>query len=109
MVSKGSSGQATSQGSMISGRAVNISNHGNQSRLIFMNEKEKQKPSRPELSKLNRQHKGNFICCNSIFKILFKIFWFSKSEISHTNPFYHNFIFIENRTCSILITATMSS
>ncbi|XP_034192304.2 uncharacterized protein LOC117609759 isoform X4 [Osmia lignaria lignaria] len=57
MVSKGSSGQATSQGSMISGRAVNLSNHGNQSRLIFMNEKEKQKPSRPELSKLNRQHK----------------------------------------------------
>ncbi|XP_034192301.2 uncharacterized protein LOC117609759 isoform X1 [Osmia lignaria lignaria] len=58
MVSKGSSGQATSQGSMISGRAVNLSNHGNQSRLIFMNEKEKQKPSRPELSKLNRQHKA---------------------------------------------------
>ncbi|XP_076398210.1 uncharacterized protein LOC100877418 isoform X3 [Megachile rotundata] len=57
MVSKGSSGQATSQGSMISGRAVNLSNHGNQSRLIYMNEKEKQKPSRPELSKLNRQHK----------------------------------------------------
>ena len=26
-----------------------------------MNEKEKQKPHRPELSKINRQHRGNFI------------------------------------------------
>ncbi|XP_076398211.1 uncharacterized protein LOC100877418 isoform X4 [Megachile rotundata] len=67
MVSKGSSGQATSQGSMISGRAVNLSNHGNQSRLIYMNEKEKQKPSRPELSKLNRQHKALMPCKHHCF------------------------------------------
>ncbi|KAK1136880.1 hypothetical protein K0M31_001412 [Melipona bicolor] len=57
IVSKGSSGQATSQGSMVSGRAVNTSNHGNQSRLMYMNEKEKQRPNRPELSKINRQHR----------------------------------------------------
>lgn len=57
IVSKGSSGQATSQGSMVSSRAVNISNHGNQSRLMYMNEKEKQKPNRLELSKVNRQHR----------------------------------------------------
>ncbi|KZC11613.1 Coiled-coil domain-containing protein 28B [Dufourea novaeangliae] len=57
IVSKGSSGQATSQGSMVSGRAVNLSNYGNQSRLSYMNEKERQRPTRPESSKLNRQHK----------------------------------------------------
>ncbi|XP_068966690.1 uncharacterized protein [Bombus flavifrons] len=57
IISKGSSGQATSQGSMVSGRAVNLSNHGNQSRLMYMNEKEKQKPNRPELPKINRQHR----------------------------------------------------
>ncbi|XP_076654911.1 uncharacterized protein LOC143360184 isoform X2 [Halictus rubicundus] len=57
IVSKGSSGQATSQGSMVSGRAVNLSNYGNQSRLSYVNEKEKQRPNRPESSKLNRQHK----------------------------------------------------
>ncbi|XP_076635314.1 uncharacterized protein LOC143348651 isoform X3 [Colletes latitarsis] len=57
IVSKGSSGQATSQGSMVSGRAVNLSNYGNQSRLSYMNEKEKQKPNRPEPSRINRQHK----------------------------------------------------
>lgn len=71
IVSKGSSGQATSQGSMVSGRAVNLSNHSNQSRLVYMNEKEKQKPHRPELSKINRQHRGNFIFYNN--KISFKI------------------------------------
>ncbi|XP_053981667.1 coiled-coil domain-containing protein 28A isoform X2 [Hylaeus anthracinus] len=57
IVSKGSSGQATSQGSMVSGRAVNLSNYGNQSRLSYMNEKEKQRPNRPEPSRINRQHK----------------------------------------------------
>ena len=57
IISKGSSGQATSQGSMVSSRAVNVSNHGNQSRLVYLNEKEKQKPNRPEPSKINRQHK----------------------------------------------------
>ncbi|XP_078037943.1 uncharacterized protein LOC144470541 isoform X2 [Augochlora pura] len=57
IVSKGSSGQATSQGSMVSGRAVNLSNYGNQSRLSYVNEKEKQRSARPESSKLNRQHK----------------------------------------------------
>ncbi|XP_076167542.1 uncharacterized protein LOC143146790 isoform X2 [Ptiloglossa arizonensis] len=57
IVSKGSSGQATSQGSMVSGRAVNLSNYGNQSRLSYMNEKEKQRPNRSEPSRINRQHK----------------------------------------------------
>ncbi|XP_076242786.1 uncharacterized protein LOC143184440 isoform X2 [Calliopsis andreniformis] len=57
IVSKGSSGQATSQGSMVSGRAMNHSNHGNQSRLVYLNEKEKQKPNRPEPSRINRQHR----------------------------------------------------
>lgn len=66
IVSKGSSGQATSQGSMVSGRAVNLSNHSNQSRLMYMNEKEKQKSHRLELSKINRQHRGNFIFYNKI-------------------------------------------
>lgn len=72
IVSKGSSGQATSQGSMVSGRAVNTSNHGNQSRLMYMNEKEKQRPNRPELSKINRQHRGNFVFYN-ISNVLFRI------------------------------------
>ncbi|XP_035726792.1 coiled-coil domain-containing protein 28A-like isoform X2 [Vespa mandarinia] len=58
IVSKGSSGQATSQGSMVSGRAINFSNHtANQSRLIYLNEKEKQRPNRPEPPRLNRQQK----------------------------------------------------
>lgn len=58
---------------MVSGRAVNLSNHGNQSRLMYMNEKEKQKPNRPELPKINRQHRGNFVLHSNILKILFKI------------------------------------
>ncbi|XP_017879072.1 coiled-coil domain-containing protein 28A isoform X1 [Ceratina calcarata] len=67
IVSKGSSGQATSQGSMVSGRAVNLSNHTNQSRLVYMNEKEKQRPNRPELSKMNRQHKATAPCKHHCF------------------------------------------
>lgn len=51
---------------MVSGRAVNLSNHGNQSRLMYMNEKEKQKPNRPELPKINRQHRGNFVLHSNI-------------------------------------------
>ncbi|XP_024224353.1 coiled-coil domain-containing protein 28A isoform X1 [Bombus vosnesenskii] len=67
IISKGSSGQATSQGSMVSGRAVNLSNHGNQSRLMYMNEKEKQKPNRPELPKINRQHRAMAPCKHHCF------------------------------------------
>ncbi|XP_061937579.1 uncharacterized protein LOC133666943 isoform X1 [Apis cerana] len=67
IVSKGSSGQATSQGSMVSGRAVNLSNHSNQSRLMYMNEKEKQKSHRPELSKINRQHRAMAPCKHHCF------------------------------------------
>lgn len=57
IISKGSSGQATSQGSMTSGRAMNFSTHGNQSRIIYTNEKEKQRPTRPEPPRITRQHK----------------------------------------------------
>ncbi|XP_032669017.1 uncharacterized protein LOC116843084 isoform X2 [Odontomachus brunneus] len=58
IVSKGSSGQATSQGSMVSGRAANTSGHTcNQSRLTYLNEKEKQRPNRPDPPKIARQHK----------------------------------------------------
>ncbi|KOC65849.1 Coiled-coil domain-containing protein 28B [Habropoda laboriosa] len=67
IVSKGSSGQATSQGSMASSRAVNLSNNGNQSRLIYMNEKEKQRPNKPELSKVNRQHRAMAPCKHHCF------------------------------------------
>ncbi|XP_046426171.1 uncharacterized protein LOC124182671 isoform X3 [Neodiprion fabricii] len=60
IISKESSGHATtSQGSMASGRAMNTSNQTtNQSRLVYMNEKEKQKPNRPEPPRINRQHRG---------------------------------------------------
>ncbi|XP_046482643.1 uncharacterized protein [Neodiprion pinetum] len=60
IISKESSGHATtSQGSMASGRAMNASNQTtNQSRLVYMNEKEKQKPNRPEPPRINRQHRG---------------------------------------------------
>lgn len=60
IISKTSSGHATtSQGSMISGKAHNSSSShpGNQSRLVYVNEKEKQRPPRPEPPKINRQHK----------------------------------------------------
>ncbi|KAG7209582.1 hypothetical protein KM043_011243 [Ampulex compressa] len=57
IISKGSSDQATSQGSMVSGRAVNLSSHGNQSRLVYLNEKEKPKPNRPDPPKINRQQR----------------------------------------------------
>nr|KAF7438005.1 hypothetical protein H0235_000396 [Vespula pensylvanica] len=68
IVSKGSSGQATSQGSMVSGRAINFSNHAtNQSRLIYLNEKEKQRPNRPEPPKLNRQQKDMTPCKHHCF------------------------------------------
>ncbi|CAK9799823.1 Coiled-coil domain-containing protein 28B [Anthophora quadrimaculata] len=67
IVSKGSSGQATSQGSMASSRAVNLSNNGNQSRLIYMNEKEKQRPNKSEVSKVNRQHRAMAPCKHHCF------------------------------------------
>ncbi|XP_014471959.1 PREDICTED: uncharacterized protein LOC106743017 isoform X4 [Dinoponera quadriceps] len=58
IISKGSSGQATSQGSMVSGRAANTSSHTcNQSRLTYLNEKEKQRPNRPDPPRIVRQHK----------------------------------------------------
>lgn len=60
IVSKGSSGQGTSQGSMVSGRLANTSSYtGNQSRLTYFNEKEKQRPTRPDPPRIARQHKGN--------------------------------------------------
>ncbi|XP_043469208.1 uncharacterized protein LOC122502924 isoform X4 [Leptopilina heterotoma] len=54
VISKASSGQATtSQGSMASGRAVNSSTHTiSQSRLIYLNEKEKPKVARPEIPRI---------------------------------------------------------
>ncbi|XP_051153744.1 uncharacterized protein LOC127277002 isoform X6 [Leptopilina boulardi] len=54
VISKASSGQATtSQGSMASGRAVNSSTHTiNQSRLIYLNEKEKPKVTRTEIPRI---------------------------------------------------------
>ncbi|XP_046746264.1 uncharacterized protein LOC124411264 isoform X3 [Diprion similis] len=60
IISKESSGHATtSQGSMASGRAMNVSNQTtNQPKLVYMNEKEKQKPSRPEPPRINKQHRG---------------------------------------------------
>ncbi|XP_051153740.1 coiled-coil domain-containing protein 28B isoform X2 [Leptopilina boulardi] len=59
VISKASSGQATtSQGSMASGRAVNSSTHTiNQSRLIYLNEKEKPKVTRTEIPRIGKQHK----------------------------------------------------
>ncbi|XP_028046337.2 uncharacterized protein LOC105831270 isoform X4 [Monomorium pharaonis] len=58
IISKGSSGQGTSQGSMVSSRAANASSYGNQSRLMYFNEKEKQRPNRPDPPRIVRQHKG---------------------------------------------------
>ncbi|XP_020708219.1 coiled-coil domain-containing protein 28B isoform X2 [Athalia rosae] len=58
IVSKTSSGHATtSQGSMASGRATNTNQTANQSRILYLNEKEKQKPNRPEPPRTNRQHR----------------------------------------------------
>ncbi|XP_015607308.1 coiled-coil domain-containing protein 28A isoform X2 [Cephus cinctus] len=61
IISKGSSGHVTtSQGSMVSGKAVNSSGHGvNQSRLIYLNEKDKdkQRSSRIDPPRSNRQHR----------------------------------------------------
>ncbi|XP_072749655.1 uncharacterized protein [Anoplolepis gracilipes] len=58
IISKGSSGQGTSQGSMVSGRLANTSSYtGNQSRLTYFNEKEKQRPTRPDPPRIVRQHK----------------------------------------------------
>ncbi|XP_043469207.1 uncharacterized protein LOC122502924 isoform X3 [Leptopilina heterotoma] len=59
VISKASSGQATtSQGSMASGRAVNSSTHTiSQSRLIYLNEKEKPKVARPEIPRIGKQQK----------------------------------------------------
>ncbi|XP_015513070.1 coiled-coil domain-containing protein 28A isoform X1 [Neodiprion pinetum] len=69
IISKESSGHATtSQGSMASGRAMNASNQTtNQSRLVYMNEKEKQKPNRPEPPRINRQHRAVVPCRHHCF------------------------------------------
>lgn len=62
IISKGSSSQATtSQGSM-SGRVATTSSHTGQSRLMYLNEKEKTKPPRPEPPRVNRQPKGRYTC-----------------------------------------------
>ncbi|XP_066601135.1 coiled-coil domain-containing protein 28A isoform X4 [Prorops nasuta] len=62
IISKCSSGPATSQvsiqSSMTSGKAANSSNHtSNQPRIVYLNEKEKQRQNRPELLRNNKQHK----------------------------------------------------
>ncbi|XP_011860739.1 PREDICTED: uncharacterized protein LOC105557935 [Vollenhovia emeryi] len=74
IISKGSSGQGTSQGSMVSSRAANASSYaGNQSRLTYLNEKEKEKekekqrPSRPDPPRIVRQHKAMVPCKHHCF------------------------------------------
>lgn len=69
VISKASSGQATtSQGSMASGRAVNSSTHTiSQSRLIYLNEKEKPKVTRPEIPRIGKQHKAKVPCKHHCF------------------------------------------
>ncbi|XP_051153741.1 coiled-coil domain-containing protein 28A isoform X3 [Leptopilina boulardi] len=69
VISKASSGQATtSQGSMASGRAVNSSTHTiNQSRLIYLNEKEKPKVTRTEIPRIGKQHKAKVPCKHHCF------------------------------------------
>lgn len=69
IISKGSSSHATtSQGSMASGRVINSLSHtGNQSRLIYLNEKEKQRPSRPEPPRINKQHRAVAPCKHHCF------------------------------------------
>ncbi|XP_011144090.1 uncharacterized protein LOC105185928 isoform X1 [Harpegnathos saltator] len=68
IISKGSSGQATSQGSMVSGRAANTSSYTcNQSRLTYLNEKEKQRPNRPDPPRIARQHKAMVPCKHHCF------------------------------------------
>lgn len=68
IVSKGSSGQGTSQGSMVSSRAANASNYtGNQSRLTYLNEKDKQRPIRPDPPRIVRQHKAVVPCKHHCF------------------------------------------
>ncbi|XP_034951764.1 uncharacterized protein [Chelonus insularis] len=57
IISKTSSGQATtSQGSMISGKTFNLSSsHGiNQSRLVYVNEKDKQRINKSDHSRINK-------------------------------------------------------
>ncbi|XP_058792494.1 coiled-coil domain-containing protein 28B isoform X2 [Phymastichus coffea] len=64
IISKGSSSQATtSQGSMSGRVATNSSYTGNQSRLMYLNEKEKVKPPRPEPPRVNKQPKVNTAPC----------------------------------------------
>ncbi|XP_018350743.1 PREDICTED: uncharacterized protein LOC108753562 [Trachymyrmex septentrionalis] len=68
IISKGSSGQGTSQGSMVSSRAANASSYtGNQSRLTYLNEKEKQRPNRPDPPRIVRQHKVVVPCKHHCF------------------------------------------
>lgn len=44
---------------MVSGRATNTASHtANTSRLTYLNEKEKQRPNRPDPPRITRQHKG---------------------------------------------------
>jgi cation transport regulator ChaC len=67
IISKGSSSQATiSQGSM-SGMAFNIPSAGNQPRLIHLNDKERAKPIRLDIPRVNKQQKGKYIFKNISF------------------------------------------
>lgn len=59
---------------MVSGRAANTSSHTcNQSRLTYLNEKEKQRPNRPDPPKIARQHKGNLYSKSKISKYIITI------------------------------------
>ncbi|KAJ8688257.1 hypothetical protein QAD02_024052 [Eretmocerus hayati] len=68
VMSKESSSQATtSQGSM-SGRAPNSSSYtGNQSRLTYLNEKERHKSLRPEMPRVSKQPKVTAACKHHSF------------------------------------------
>ncbi|XP_012274661.1 uncharacterized protein LOC105696628 isoform X1 [Orussus abietinus] len=65
IVSKGSSGQ----GSTTSGRAANQSSHvGNQTRLVYLNEKDKQRqPGRSEPPKVSKSHRAVEPCKHHCF------------------------------------------
>lgn len=61
---------------MASGRAVNSSTHTiNQSRLVYLNEKEKPKVARPEIPRISKQPKGNLIFSSRYNShVLFKVY-----------------------------------
>ncbi|XP_053593114.1 uncharacterized protein LOC103580384 isoform X4 [Microplitis demolitor] len=106
IISKTSSEQATSQGSMVSGK-VNNTSHGinqqhllQQSRLMYVNEKDKQRSNKSDFTGRSRQHRArNFIFCFIYYPAQFNLKNKIKSNTKCPSSMQASLLFVRGPRC----------